>query len=79
MLVNASARTAVEIDTATDTDGNFYALYVGVSGDIVVDTVGGQLSVTFTNVPVGWFPVQITRVHSAGDGTTADGLVGLAW
>lgn len=79
MLVNASARAAVAINLASDTSAFFNALYVGTTGNIKVDTIGGSIAVTFTNVPVGFFPVQIAKVYSTGNGTTASGLIGLAW
>jgi hypothetical protein len=50
------------------------ALYVGVTGDVRVTTVGGD-DVTFTNVPVGFFPVSVKRVWSTG--TTASGIRGV--
>lgn len=56
------------------------ALYVGVSGTIVVrhpGVAGGPIaaSVTYANVPVGIFPVQADMVLSTG--TTATSLVAL--
>lgn len=78
--VQASAATAVAIDLAADTVGvQFQGLYVGVAGNIVVDTLGGSKSVTFANVPVGFFPVACSKVYSSANGTTASSLVGLAW
>lgn len=57
------------------------ALYVGVSGNVTVVTArdnsnsGAGTPVTFANVPVGWFPVQVRRVCVTGTG--ASGIVGL--
>ena len=47
------------------------ALYIGVTGNVKVDMVGGT-AVTFANVPVGIFPVSVTRVYSTG--TTASSI-----
>jgi hypothetical protein len=57
------------------------ALYVGGAGNLAVITAGdgtnsGQgTAVTFLNVPVGWFPVQVRRVMNAN--TTASDIVAL--
>ena len=50
------------------------AVYIGVSGDLVVDTLNGD-TLTFVSVPVGIFPVQVKRVYATN--TTADSLIGL--
>ena len=41
-------------------------LYVGVSGNISVVMYGSQVTRIFSNVPVGFFPVQCTKVNAAG-------------
>lgn len=51
------------------------ALYIGVSGDVYVDFVGGGTNVKMTAAPVGERPWQVTRVYSTG--TTATGIVAL--
>jgi hypothetical protein len=50
-------------------------LYVGVSGDVEVDTVGGEAAVVFKAAPVGFLDVHVTKVYHAG--TTATNLVAL--
>lgn len=77
--VVSSARAAVPINLAADTPANFMALYVGTTGDIKVDTLGGSPGVIFKTVPVGMFPVAVSKVYSTANGTTAANLVGLAW
>lgn len=47
-------------------------LYIGVTGDVRVITIGGE-TVTFTAVPAGLLPVMVTRVFSTG--TTAMNLL----
>jgi hypothetical protein len=49
-------------------------LYVGVSGNLKVDTISGS-TVTFGNVPVGFFPVQVKKVY--GTGTDAKEIIAL--
>lgn len=49
-------------------------LYVGVTGDVKVDTAFGA-TVTFTAHPVGYMPVQVRRVYATG--TTATNIVAL--
>lgn len=63
--------------TPSDTEDLTYtarALYIGVSGDVKVLTLGGE-AVTFSNVPEGILPVRVERVYSTG--TTATSLVAL--
>jgi hypothetical protein len=50
------------------------ALYIGVTGDVAVRMADG-MSITFTAVPVGVFPVQVDQVLSTG--TTATGIIAL--
>ena len=53
---------------------NGCVLYIGVSGDLKVTTAGGD-DVTFKNVPVGFFPVQVLKVWSTG--TAASEIIAL--
>lgn len=41
------------------------ALYVGVTGDVVVTMAAGTTPVTFKAVPVGVLPIQVTQVLNA--------------
>ena len=50
------------------------ALYIGGTGNLVVDTAEGQ-TITFTAVPVGIFPVSVKRVRATS--TTATNIVAL--
>lgn len=47
------------------------AIWVGTAGNITVTMLGNGAVVDFPNVPVGWFPVQVTKVMAA---TTASNL-----
>ena len=49
-------------------------LYVGTAGILRVLTAGGD-DITFQNVPIGFFPVQVIRVFSST--TTANNIVAL--
>ena len=51
------------------------ALYVGVTGNIKVDMADTGSAITFTAVPVGIIPIQVTRVYATG--TTATDIVAL--
>jgi hypothetical protein len=69
------AYDAVAVTPSDTTDlHNVRALYIGTTGDIAIVTIGGA-SVTFANVPVGFFPVRCTKVKSTG--TTATDIVAL--
>jgi len=50
------------------------ALYIGVTGDVKINTPEGN-ALTFKNVPVGIFPVQASRVFSTG--TDASEIIAL--
>jgi hypothetical protein len=50
------------------------SLYIGVTGDVKVDMVGGE-TITFKNVPVGIFPIQVKKVYATG--TAASEIIGL--
>lgn len=50
------------------------SLFIGVSGDVRVTTVGGTI-VTFRNHPSGYMPGRIARVHQTG--TSATDIVAL--
>lgn len=75
---SSPARNAVTVtpsDTA-DLTSVSKALYVGVSGDVTVNTLGGATAVTFKAVPAGMIlPVRCTRVLATG--TTATSIVAL--
>jgi hypothetical protein len=49
-------------------------LYVGVAGDVRVETLGGE-TVTFAHVPVGYLEIACVKVVRTG--TTAQDLVAL--
>ncbi len=48
------------------------SIYVGVTGNLNVVMAEDGATVVFPNVPVGWFPVQVTSVTTAN--TTATSL-----
>ena len=49
-------------------------LYVGVAGNLKVQTSSGDI-VTFTNMPIGFVPVQVIQVFESG--TEASGIIAL--
>jgi hypothetical protein len=49
------------------------ALWIGVSGDVSIDVVGGETAVVFKNVPIGWLQMRVTRVRATN--TTATNIV----
>lgn len=61
-------------DDSNDLEAVVREIYVGIGGDLVVITLGGQ-TVTYTNVVAGmYYGGLVTRVLATG--TTAGGLVG---
>mgnify|MGYP001605669615 CR=1 FL=1 len=53
----------------------FKAIYVGVSGNIVLVPLSGGTAVTLLSVPIGILPIGGLRVNSTS--TTATNLIGL--
>lgn len=70
-LVTPSDTTDLQLDSS----GYPRALYVGTTGNVAVVAVGDTAAVTFTAVPVGWFPVAVKKVMSTN--TTASTIVAL--
>lgn len=71
----ATNAAAMSENDSTDLAYTTRAIYVGGSGNVVVDMVSGQTSVTFSNVPAGVIlPIRATRLRTA---TTATNLVAL--
>lgn len=68
------AANAVAVTPSNSTELTFLALYVGTTGDVAIVTANGQ-TLTFTAVPVGFFPVAGTKVMSTG--TTAAAIIAL--
>jgi hypothetical protein len=68
---------AVTPSDTTDLSVVAKALYVGVAGHVRVVPVAapGGAAVTFANHPVGYLPIQCSRVMQTG--TTAQSLVAL--
>jgi hypothetical protein len=58
-------------DTA-DLPGVTSAIYIGTAGNMQV-TMGDGVVVAFTNLPVGWHPIQARRIWSTN--TAASGIV----
>jgi len=69
----APVHSAVAVTPADDGALNpTRALYIGATGDVTVDMAENGTNITFTAVPVGIFPIQVTRVYATG--TTATGI-----
>ena len=65
----AKNAAAVTPNDSTDLTNVARALYIGVAGDVKVDTLGGD-TVTLTAVPVGILPISVTRVYATGTAAT---------
>ena len=81
LLLNAEGTTSVPSGTAytiysqADNPNNGCTLYIGLAGNITVETVGGDV-VTFTGMPTGSFiPVHVLKVKASG--TTAQSILAL--
>lgn len=69
-------RECGSVTPSDSTEIVFTALYVGVTGDLVIQNLAGD-NVTFANVPVGFFPVRGSKVLLTG--TTASNIVWGRW
>lgn len=71
-----SAHSAVDV---TPSDSTVLpatrALYIGVTGNVAVKMADDENTITFSNVPVGIFPIQVIQVLSTG--TTASSIIAL--
>ena len=76
--VFASAKGGAAVTPSNTGDHPYMALWIGGagSGGLKVDTASGD-TLTFAGVPVGFFPVAVTRVYSTG--TDVTNIVGLNW
>ena len=81
LILNIEGTTSVPPNTAytiysqVDNPSNGCTLYVGLAGNLTVETVGGDV-VQFTGVPTGSFiPVHVLKVMSTG--TDAQNIVAL--
>lgn len=61
-------------DSGASDANNGCVLYVGVSGNLTVTTIGGS-KVTLTNMPVGFVPVQVKKIWATG--TSAKEIIAL--
>jgi len=74
----AGASNAIAINTASDTTlpAGCRGVYVGGSGNLKVDFVGGATGITYTGIG-GEISMQITKIYSAVNGTTATSILAL--
>lgn len=78
------ARSPCEVVDLASTDwtpsagfnGSARALWVGTTGNVKVDVLGGSTAITFKNVPVGWLEVTVTKVYKTG--TTASDIIAVS-
>ena len=73
--IQPSRIEAVDISSTDATFDEARLLYVGVSGDVIVSGATSGTDVTFKAVPVGFFPILVTKVKKTG--TTATNMVSL--
>lgn len=65
---------AITPNNSTDLVTATRGVYVGVSGDLKVDMVGGETAITFTGLAAGVIhPLRVTRIYATG--TTATNIV----
>jgi hypothetical protein len=71
----APAKRYAAVTTSDVTIVDARALYIGVTGNVAVQADAVSTAVTFTNVPVGIFPVSAYKVMATN--TTASGIIAL--
>jgi hypothetical protein len=67
--------TALAVTPSDSTDLPWIprGILVGTAGSLVAVMSGNGATVTFSNLPVGYHPMQVTRIKATG--TTAAGIV----
>lgn len=71
----ASHAFAITTHNTNDLSAATRGIYVGVSGDVKVNTIGGE-TVTFVGLVAGVIhPIRATRVYATG--TTATNIIGV--
>lgn len=73
----SSAFAAVAIDYSggdQTVSGVARGIYVGVTGNVKVDMPGAS-GITFSNLPVGFAPIQVTKVYQTGSTITSSLLL----
>jgi hypothetical protein len=74
--VYAAAVTAHNSTNITGAGDRGFLIYVGVGGDVSVETIGGQTPIVFKNMASGTIlPVRVVRVNSTN--TTATNMVAI--
>ena len=78
MALDESQGIADEAEAITPSDATQFleksVLYIGTTGNVTVDMLGGGTAITFTNVFGGTFlPILVSRVYATG--TTATNIV----
>jgi len=76
--LESPAESAVSItpDNSTDLAISTRGVYVGVTGDLKVDMVGGSSGITFVGLASGVIhPIRAKRVYATG--TTASSIIGV--
>lgn len=69
--VSDPVKFAVSVTPSDATNiGPFRAIYVGGTGDVAVKMLGDGANVTFSNLAVGWHPIQGTRILATGTSAT---------
>lgn len=67
----AEYAAAITPDNSTDLANSTRGIYVGVTGDLKVDTVGGS-TVTFVGLAAGIIhPIRARRVYATGTSVTS--------
>lgn len=74
--IQGSPSEAEAINLGSDSTGTWYALRVGVSGDVKVDYRDGGTGIILKNAPNGGYePGLFTKIYSTANGTTATDIV----
>ncbi len=74
----ATVGTAIDV-SSVDADLSAQpsrAIYVGVTGDVKVDMLGGGTGIIFKAAPVGILPIRAMKVYHTG--STATNMVALS-
>ena len=72
----ASHAVAITPNNSTDLTEATRGVYVGASGNLKVDMLGGETAIIFVGLAAGLIhPLRVTRVYATG--TTATDIIGV--
>jgi hypothetical protein len=77
MLDPPSKATTITLTNDTALAAGCRGVYVGTAGNLKVDMRMGEAGVVFANLPVGKHGMEISKIYSTANGTSASNILAL--